>query len=137
RRHRPRGMIDETLTVEQIRKTIGFAWRNPTPDVISAVAKIAGVSVELAGRIIRDPGGEPYAILCKALGLSRDEFFAFVQAGGAPDDEDHIAEAEGLLEVFDSIARDFSRAVLRYWDWQGNPRIERMKEMLGFNDAAA
>jgi len=39
-------------------------------------------------------------------------------------------EAEYLLGIFDTMARDFSRAVLRYWDWEGNPRIAHIKCLL-------
>lgn len=125
RRHRPRGVSGEIVTMDIVRKTLSFAKRHPEPDVVHAVGLIAGIGRELAGRILRDDGGEPFAIMCKAVGMSRDDFYSIMSkdADGAPKDK--------LLEVFDSISRDFSRAALRYWDWRGNPRIMRITHLLG------
>lgn len=125
RRHRPRGVSGEIVTMDIVRKTLSFAKRHPEPDVVHAVGLIAGIGRELAGRILRDDGGEPFAIMCKAVGMSRDDFYSIMSkdAEGAPKDK--------LLEVFDSISRDFSRAALRYWDWRGNPRIMRITHLLG------
>lgn len=124
RRHRPRGLNGEVVTMDVVRKTLSFAKRHPEPDVVHAVGLIAGVGRELAGRILRDEGGEPFAIMCKAVGMSRDDFYAIVAKNidNAPKDK--------LLEIFDSISRDFSRAALRYWDWRGNPRIMRITHLL-------
>lgn len=124
RRHRPRGANGEVVSMDMVRRTLHVARIDPSPEAVQAVAMIAGVSVELAARVLRDPGGEPYAVMCKALGIARDDFFAFI----SHDDQGAegsftLARAEELLAIFDSMARDFARAVLRYWDWEGNPRI--------------
>ncbi|MBI1365714.1 MAG: DUF2336 domain-containing protein [Alphaproteobacteria bacterium] len=124
RRHRPRGANGEVVSMDMVRRTLHVARIDPSPEAVQAVAMIAGVSVELAARVLRDPGGEPYAVMCKALGIARDDFFAFI----SHDDQGAegsftLARAEELLTIFDSMARDFARAVLRYWDWEGNPRI--------------
>lgn len=130
RRHRPRGVNGDIVAMDVVRKTLGFAKRHPEPDVVHAVGLIAGIGRELAGRILRDEGGEPFAIMCKAVGMARDDFYAIVSrdADGSP--------KEKLLDVFDSISRDFSRAALRYWDWRGNPRIMRITHLLaeGFGE---
>ncbi|MBY0421754.1 MAG: DUF2336 domain-containing protein, partial [Parvularculaceae bacterium] len=123
RRHRPRGANGEIVGMDVVRKTLSYARRHPEPEVIHAVGLIAGVGRELAGRILRDAGGEPFAVMCKAVGLSRDDFYAIV----ARDDD---APKARWLETFDSISRDFSRAALRYWDWRGNPRILRLTHLL-------
>lgn len=123
RRHRPRGANGEIVTMDVVRKTLSYARRHPEQEAIVAVSLIAGVGRELAARILRDQGGEPFAVICKAVGLSRDDFFAIASYA----DED---AKERLLEVFDSMSRDFSRAMLRYWDWRGNPRILRMTQLL-------
>ena len=72
------------------------------------------------GANLRDPGKEPFAVMCKSLGMPRDDFFRFLRQR-IEEDIDGAEQAEYLLAIFDSMARDFSRAVLRYWDWDSNP----------------
>ncbi|GAB4527310.1 MAG: DUF2336 domain-containing protein [Amphiplicatus sp.] len=136
RRHRPRGADGEAVSMDVVKNTLAAARRYPAQEMVHAVSMIAGVTRDLAGRILRDPGGEPYAVMCKALGVSRDSFFGFLQ-GDDPAIEGAITSerAEELLAVFDSIARDFARAILRYWDWEGNPRIARITRLLGLEVA--
>lgn len=133
RRHRPRGANGEAVSMEAVKRTVDYARRNPVQEVVDAVGMVAGISSELAARIIRDPGGEPYAVMCKSLGISRDDFFASLRSG---DESEQMSadEADDILAVFDSMARDFSRAVLRYWDWDGNPRIARIMGLLGLDE---
>lgn len=115
--------------MDVVRKTLEAARAHPAQEIVYAVAMVAGVSRELAARILRDPGGEPFAVMCKSLGLPRDDFFALVSKN-EPDPK----RADGLLAVFDTMARDFSRAVLRYWDWDGNPRIAAITRLLGIDN---
>jgi uncharacterized protein (DUF2336 family) len=138
RRHRPRGVNGEAVSMEVVKRTIAAARHYPMQEIVYAVGMIAGISRELAARILRDAGGEPYAILCKALGLSRDSFFAIV-SGDDPEKEGSFTpqRAEQLLAIFDSISRDFARAVLRYWDWDGNPRIAGITRLLGVGEDEA
>ncbi|MBT8471078.1 MAG: hypothetical protein KJN99_00640, partial [Marinicaulis sp.] len=71
------------------------------------------------------------------LGIPRDDFFEFGSVkrdGDETPPELHEKHAEYLLEIFDTIARDYSRAVLRYWDWDGNPRIAFITRLLGLSD---
>ena len=132
RRHRPRGVNGEAVSMDVVKKTLAAARRYPAQEIVHAVGMIAGISRDLSARILRDPGGEPYAVMCKSLGVPRDEFFTFL-SGDDPEIEGSItpARAEELLGVFDSMARDFARAVLRYWDWDGNPRIARIMRYMG------
>lgn len=139
RRHRPRGVNGENISMEVVQRTLALARQYPSEEIIEALGMIAGISRELAARILRDPGGEPYAVLCKSLGVPRAEFYNFLRgrAEGILDDGGESAldtdRAEQLLDVFDRMARDFSRAVLRYWDWNGNPRIARITKLLSEN----
>ena len=129
RRHRPRGMNGEAVSMDVVQRTLVAARSYPSQEIIDAVGMLAGITRELAARILRDPGGEPFAVLCKSLGVPRDDFYNFFGENG--DGETSELEAEALLAVFDSMARDFSRAVLRYWDWDGNPRIAHITRLLG------
>lgn len=136
RRHRPRGTNGEPVSMEVVIKTLGAARKYPAQELIHAVGMIAGVSRELVARILRDPGVEPFAVMCKSLGMPRGEFFTLVSRQDA---ENHLtpAHAESVLHIFDSMARDYARAVLRYWDWDGNPRIARITRLLGLDDDVA
>lgn len=136
RRHRPRGVNGEPVSMDVVVKTLAAARKYPAQEIIHAVALIAGVSRELVARILRDPGVEPFAVMCKSLGMPRSEFFALVSRQDAESPLEP-AQAEKLLAVFDSMARDYARAVLRYWDWDGNPRISRITRLLGFDEDVA
>ncbi len=129
RRHRPRGVDGEPVSAGIILKTLQSARRNVSPEIIEAVSMIAGVSRDLASRVLRDPGGEPMAILCKSLGMSRDDFFEISLV--SDEDKDEVQQkAEYVLGIFDSLSRDCCRAILRYWDWDGNPRIAHIAQLL-------
>ena len=134
RRHRPRGVNGEAVSMDVVKKTLAISRRHPSQEVVDAIGMIAGVSRELAARIVRDPTGEAYAVMCKSLGVPRSDFFEFLQPSDKAEGAITHAEAEELLGIFDSMARDFARAVLRYWDWDGNPRIARITGLLGFDE---
>lgn len=139
RRHRPRGINGEVVSLDVVKRTLALARQYPSEEIVEALGMIAGISRELAARILRDPGGEPYSVLCKSLSIPRTDFFEFLcgRADGVFDDGGESAitpeRAEELLDVFDRMARDFARAVLRYWDWTGNPRIARVTKLLAHN----
>ncbi|HNR76362.1 MAG TPA: DUF2336 domain-containing protein [Parvularculaceae bacterium] len=133
RRHRPRGVNGEPVSMDVVIKTLAAARKYPAQEIIQAVGMIAGVSRELVARILRDPGAEPFAVMCKSLGMPRQEFFALVSRQDA-DNPLKPEHAEQLLGIFDSMARDYARAVLRYWDWDGNPRIAHVTRLLGLED---
>ncbi len=135
RRHRPRGINGEPVSMDVVIKTLGAARRYPAQEIIHATGMIAGVGRELIARVLRDPGVEPFAVMCKSLGLPRAEFFNIVSRKDA---ENPLSpqRAEDLLGIFDSMARDYARAVLRYWDWDGNPRIARITRLLGIDEDA-
>jgi len=141
RRHRPRGLDGETVSMDVVKRTLALSRQYPSGEIIEALSMIAGISTELTARILRDPGGEPYAVLCKSLGVPRLEFLEFLATSGAGIYDDGSGtmlgedRAEDLLDVFDRMARDTSRAILRYWDWGGNPRIERITKLLSQNRA--
>jgi uncharacterized protein (DUF2336 family) len=135
RRHRPRGINGDPVSMDVVIKTLGAARKYPAQEIIHAASMIAGVSRELVARILRDPGVEPFAVMCKSLGMPRAEFFTIVSRKDAENPLDP-ERAEEILGVFDSMARDYARAVLRYWDWDGNPRIARITRLLGLDEDA-
>ena len=124
RRHRPRGKNGEAVSPEVVERMLAAVRANPTPDLCAAVGLLAGVSADTATRAILDKGGEPFAIMCKSIGVSRKAFAEILNkalilrkanaSGPVFDAEDH----ERLVGAFDMVARDYSRAVLRYWDWR-------------------
>jgi uncharacterized protein (DUF2336 family) len=133
RRHRPRGVNGEPVSMDVVVKTLGAARKYPAQEIIHAASMIAGVSRELVARLLRDQSVEPFAVMCKSLGMPRADFFALISRQDA---EAPLTphRAEYLLGIFDSMARDYARAVLRYWDWDGNPRIARITRLLGIDD---
>ena len=141
RRHRPRGVNGEAVEMDVVLKTLAISRRHPAQEIVEAISMLGGVTRELASRILRDKSGEAFAVLSKSLGAPRDQFFAFLTQEDAMEPMD-ADRAEELLAFFDSMARDFARAVLRYWDWDGNPRIARitgllsLEEGVGWNDGA-
>lgn len=134
RRHRPRGINGEAVSMDVVKKTLAISLRHPSQEVIDAIGMICGISRELAARIVRDPSLESYAVMCKSLGVPRGEFYSFLRPSDTAKDAINHEQAEELLGIFDSMARDFARAVLRYWDWDGNPRIARITGLMGIDE---
>lgn len=121
RRYRPRGRNGEMVTMDVVERTLGVARLNHNDEINHAVGLLAGVSQETAGRILADIHGEPFAVMCKSVGLSRATFSALITDSDTRASEEEQAFAaersERLIAIFDSIARDYSRTILRYWDW--------------------
>ena len=131
RRHRPRGRNGEMVTMDLVQRTLTAARCQPTKDYSHAVGLLAGVSTETAELVLFDVSGESFAIICKSIGLSRDAYRTVISDNTFAD-EDSTAildddKIEDLVGVFDSIARDFSRTILRYWDWKTD-------DQAGFDD---
>lgn len=130
RRHRPRGVNGEPVAMDVVVRTIARARKFPSNEMLQGVGLVAGISRDLAARILCDPGGEAFAVLCKSVGMSRDLFYKCLLQPDAERVFD-VERADALMGVFDGMARDFARAVLRYWDWSGNPRIAQIMRLLG------
>ena len=123
RRHRPRGRGGEEVTMDVVERTLVAARAMPEPELCEAVGLLAGVGTDTATKVLYDTGGEPFSILCKSVGVSRSAYAsilaqaAVIESGGGYPSFDE-ARREALLACFDTVARDYSRAVLRYWDWR-------------------
>ena len=122
RRHRPRGANGEVVTPEVLERTLMVARATPDAELCHAVGLLAGVATDTATRVLHDEGGEPFAVLAKSAGLSRAAFERVLDgaAGLAAEDAPGHSEArrEALMATFDTVARDYARAVLQYWDWR-------------------
>ncbi len=124
RRHRPRGRNGEPVSIDMVEKMLVAARAQPNPERCAATGLLAGVSPAVATRALMDEGGEPFAILCKSIGISRSAFAEVMDKATMIRKEDGLgptfdkAQQEELVGVFDMIARDYSRTILRYWDWR-------------------
>lgn len=134
-RHRPRGVGGESVGHDVVLRTLAAARENAGEEIVEAVSLVAGVSRELASRALRDPGGEPFAVIAKSLGAPRDEFYRMLTEPLSANAMSP-AEAEALLDVFDSMSRDYARAILRYWDWKSNPRVANIVSIIAARDEA-
>ena len=129
RRHRPRGLNGEPVSMDVVKQTLRVAHVSNAKDVVEATAMVAGVSQDLTQRILMDESGEAFAILAKSLNIPRGEYYDFFGVHDRTERE-YRENADYLMGIFDSIGRDFARAILRYWDWSGNPRISRISALL-------
>lgn len=128
RRHRARGKNGEVVSMEMVERMLAAARANPSAELCAGVGLLAGVTAETASRCLHDESGEPFAIMCKSIGVSRAAFNALMSKavllrrssdnGDGPIGVDGPAKREYLTGVFDMIARDYSRTILRYWDWR-------------------
>ena len=121
RRHRPRGRDGEMVTLEVVERTLAVARAQATPELCGAVGLLAGVDTLCATRVLHDPGGEPFAILAKSIGLKRRVFASVLEtAASASGDGPAATEAgrERMMACFDIVTHDYARAALRYWDWR-------------------
>ncbi len=98
----------------QLRLVAGLAEESAQ----GALATSAGISPTTAAWIIGDPGGEPLAVVGKAMGLSRDAFqqvalaLSAARPGGALSEN----EMERTIALFDSVTMDRADSILHFWD---------------------
>ncbi|MEL7029934.1 MAG: DUF2336 domain-containing protein, partial [Pseudomonadota bacterium] len=98
RRRLPRVDRDGAASLETIAKAVIAIRRAPSSELVGGLAQLVGVRSATLGRVFADPGGEPVAILCKAVGLSRDTFDVIFhdEAQSEPVFE-HILEPVGVI----------------------------------------
>jgi uncharacterized protein (DUF2336 family) len=78
------------------------------------LARMCGVRPATAQRILADPGGEPCAVLAKAIGMKRD---LFAKLWSLPRAREADAPFETASLVFETLSAAKAQTVLRYWDW--------------------
>ena len=97
---------------------LAMAERGPSRELILDIAAMCGVKPVPGARILSDPGGEPIAVLCKAVGLKRDFLRALWHGLKRPEDfSDPKSTLARTLYVFDTLATAKAQTVLRYWNW--------------------
>jgi uncharacterized protein (DUF2336 family) len=86
-------------------------------EFLNGMARASALSLEMVRYIIADAGGEPLAVLCKAVGFSRSQFaetFAlFEQARNACQTAD--SDLPRVAALFDSLSTDRADSILGQW----------------------
>lgn len=85
-----------------------------TPEIAEEIAYLSGLKASTAAKVFADPGGEPLAMFCKAVGLSKKALRALWAGLGR--EEGELALERGLI-AYDVAAVDRAQTMLRYWDW--------------------
>ncbi|MEM8987560.1 MAG: DUF2336 domain-containing protein [Pseudomonadota bacterium] len=151
RRRRPRVKAGKSASPDAVRKTMEAARRKPDAELLQILAQLTGASRTTALRVLKDETGESLAVMCKALGVSRDGFIELLSGGQrrssapaadteeAPEEAVDVAaftteEADYVLSVFDTLSHGFAQTIFRYWDWRGNPRLAGLAGLEGVAD---
>lgn len=119
RRQRNRAALDRS-PFESLEQAITVGEQAMTREVADEIAYLSGLKPMTGAKIFTDTGGEALAILCKAVGLSR-QFLASLwkalrrTATVGPQGDD--PGLERVIEVFDMMSVDRAQTVLRYWNW--------------------
>lgn len=103
---------------EDLASLLGLLARGWSGEFMDALSVAARIRPETVFKIIDDHGGEPVAVLGKALGFNRAAFDRF--ARGVDELRRNSAASEqkidGTTELFDTLSRDRADMILRYWD---------------------
>ncbi|MBQ1542827.1 hypothetical protein C5708_12660 [Caulobacter sp. CCUG 60055] len=119
RRQRNRAAIDKS-PFASLDDAVTAAGRGMTREIAEEISYLSGLKPATGAKIMADIGGEPLAVLCKAVGLPRAALLDLWRGLRRPEVDAAGAPAPALarvLEVFDIIAVDRAQTVLRYWNW--------------------
>jgi uncharacterized protein (DUF2336 family) len=89
----------------------------PRHDTVIELTHLAGVRPAVGARILADPGGEPIAVLAKAVGLKRDFLHMLWEALERKIDDDPKSSFGRMIYVYETLATAKAQTVLRYWNW--------------------
>ncbi len=81
-------------------------------------AKLTGLSLRLARRMLFEPGGEALAVACKAAGLDKPAFASLFMLGRKARSEEEVVnqrELSRVLELFDNAKVEAAKAMLKQW----------------------
>lgn len=120
RRQRNREALKKS-PYDSLEAAIADAAQNGmTRKMAEEIAYLSGIKPSTGAKILRDPGGEGLAVLCKATGLSRKALRALWKALRRPmrTETGHIyPQLAEVLITYDMLAVDRAQTVLRYWNW--------------------
>ncbi len=117
RRQRNRPEV-EGATLESFITALGGSLRMEAEE-ISTLASMCGITPPTLEKILLDSGGEPFAVLAKAVGLRRDPTVRLWRAiGGKMGDREDRSQPFGRMAfVYDTLSNAKAQTVLRYWNW--------------------
>ncbi len=120
RRQRNREAIKKS-PYESLEAAIADAAKTGmTRKMAEEISYMSGLKPATGAKLLRDPGGEGLAVLCKATGLSRKALKALWKALRRPlrdgDGTIHPLLANVII-TYDMLAVDRAQTVLRYWNW--------------------
>lgn len=117
RRQRRRVAADES-TLEQL--IAGMALRPPVDEEgFARLAVSCGLTPLTVERVLTDPGGEPFAVLAKSVGLRWAYCEELWRALGLSiaDRDDRRTAFGRMAFVYDTLPTAKAQSVLRYWNW--------------------
>lgn len=88
------------------------------PIFIAGFSEISKVNTTTVWRIFNDVGGESFAILCKAIGMDRQEFtslFLFLTEVRGGQKVRSTSILKDILSLYDTIKLQNAQAVLSFW----------------------
>jgi uncharacterized protein (DUF2336 family) len=88
-------------------------------ECLDLMASAAEITPETAAQILDDIGGEPIAVLAKACGFGRENFFRLrrimsIRQGREWDQE--ASHTDCVTIIYDTLSTDRADVILRYWD---------------------
>ncbi len=106
------------LEEEALQALIAGVDIRSTQSAVSVLAAAADISPRTASWVVSDEGGEPLAILGKAVGLTRDDFRDVAMRLGAARLSGTYTEneMERAVALFDSVTMDRADTILHFWD---------------------
>jgi len=99
---------------------------------LMALTEAASISRQTLIKVLRDDGGEPLAVLCKAANVSKQDFELIFQLlwQAQNRESDMQKNLPRLARVYDALPVDSAEIILRYWN---RPRIDIEKSAEALN----
>ncbi|HVY03668.1 MAG TPA: DUF2336 domain-containing protein [Caulobacterales bacterium] len=117
RRQRNRAAAQRSEYQSLENAVLAIEQKGVTREIILEIATLCGVKPVAGARILGDAGGEPIAVLAKAVGLKRDFLLALWKGLKRPMETDPKSSLSRTLYVFDTLSNAKAQTVLRYWNW--------------------
>lgn len=103
---------------DDVRTLMRMLEDGRVPEFVQCLARLAGLRPVLVRRILFEPGGQGTAVICKAVGLDKEDFapiFLRFRQGRLGDKQVEFDELTQALRDFDRIARNDALEVVRRW----------------------